>query len=107
MAEATEDLEGVIVLTGIAEREGDQFVSRCRELGTASCGDTAEEALDNLSDAIDVHLAALEESGEMNRVFRERNINIYVPPLDELYMTVPLEKIFKTYRHAVPVSAPA
>ena len=107
MVETTENLEGVIVSTGIAEREDEQWVSRCRELGTSSCGDTAEEALDNLSDAIDVHLGALEESGEINWVLRERNINIYLPPLDELYMNIPLGKIFKTYQHAVPVAAPA
>ncbi len=108
MVEATTDWEeGVIVLTGIAEREGDQYVSYCRELGTSSCGDTAEEALDSLADAIDVHLRALAETGELHRELQERNINLYIPPLSELRMTVPLEKIFTTYQHSIPVATRA
>ena len=48
-----------IVLTEIVEKEDDQFVSTCPELGTASCGDTIEEAFANLEEAIEVHLSAL------------------------------------------------
>ena len=110
MAEIKEEgrgWEGVIVLTGIAEPEGDQYVSICRELGTSSCGDTAEEALGSLGDAIAVHLNALEETGELSRVLRERNINIALSPLSELNVTVPLEKIFTTYQYPVPVAGPA
>ena len=108
MAEATTDWEGgVVVLTGTAEREGDQYVSHCRELGTSSCGDTAEEAFDSLADAIDVHLRALAETGEIHRELRERSINLYIPPLDELRMTVPLGKIFTTYTLSVPIPHPA
>ena len=35
------DTEGqsVVILTSVVEEEGDQFVSFCTELGTASCGD--------------------------------------------------------------------
>ena len=69
-----EHLNGHVVLTGLVEREGDQFVSYCRELGSSSCGDTIDEALHNLGDAIEVHLNALEETGELERVFRERSI---------------------------------
>ena len=101
------NMEGVIVLTGMAEREGEQFVSHCRELGTSSCGITAEDALESLADAIEVHLAALIETGELHRELRERNINIYLPPLSELFMAVPLEKIFTTYQRSVPALAPA
>ena len=47
-------------------------------LATASCGDTAEEALENLKDAIEVHLDALTETGEIIQELRERNINVYL-----------------------------
>jgi predicted RNase H-like HicB family nuclease len=96
--------EGYIVLTGIVEREGDYFVSYCRELGTSSCGDSSEEALANLGDAIEVHIKALIETGELERVFREKNIRIDVPPLgfDELSIRVPLGKVFTTYSRQVP-----
>lgn len=41
-------------LTGIIEREGDGFVSRCRELNIASQGQTIEEARHNLIEAVDL-----------------------------------------------------
>ncbi len=105
MTQHTAEVEGVVVLTGIVEREDAQYVSYCRELGTASCGDTAEEALENLKDALEVHLNALEETGEIVQELRERNINVYLPPLRELRMTVPLEKMFTTYQHKVSIAA--
>jgi predicted RNase H-like HicB family nuclease len=96
--------QGYVVLTGIVEREGAQYVSYCRELGTSSCGDSSDEALENLGDAIEVHLNALEETGELERVFRERNIRIDVPPLgfEEIPIRVPLGKVFTTYSRQVP-----
>ncbi len=96
-------MQGYVVLTGIVEREGDQFVSYCRELGTSSCGDSSDEALENLGDAIEVHLDALEETGELERVFRERNIRIDVQPsgFDELSVRVPPGKVFTTYPRQV------
>ena len=107
MLEDAAKVEGVVVLTGIVEREDALYVSYCRELGTASCGETAEEALENLKDALEVHLNALEETGEIIRELRERNITVYLPPLRELHMTIPLEKMFTTYQYTVPVAAPA
>ena len=100
---ASDEFPGTILLTGTAEREGNQFVSYCRETGTSSCGDTAEGAFENLGDAIEVHLNALEETGELRAFLRERNINIILPPPDELTMTVPITvgTIYKTYRHDV------
>ncbi len=41
-------------LTAIIEREGDGFVSLCPELDIASQGDTVEEALDNLREALEL-----------------------------------------------------
>ena len=72
------ETQGVVILTSVVEEEGDQFVSFCTELGTASCGDSGdsiEEALDNLQEAIWVHLNALEQTGERERVFQERGID--------------------------------
>ena len=102
-------IQGYVVLTGIVEPEGDQYVSFCRELGTASCGDSSDEALRNLGDAIDVHLNALEETGELERVFRERNIRIDVQPpgFDELSIRVPPGKVFTTYPRQVPLTGGA
>ena len=64
--------QGYVVLTGLVEPEDHLFVSHCPELGVASCGETVEEALDNLGEALAVHLEALEEIGELERVLGEK-----------------------------------
>ena len=43
--------------TAVVWREGDWYVAQCREFEVASQGETKEEALDNLSEAIEVHLS--------------------------------------------------
>ena len=90
---------GFIVLTGIAEEEDGVFASYCRELGTSSCGDTAHEALENLGEAIVVHLNALEEVGDLERVLQERDIRIVdgPPTYREIDVKVPLGSTVKTY----------
>ena len=99
---------GIIFVTEIVDREDDQFVSYCRELGTTSCGDTVDEALKNLDEAVGVHLEALLEIGELHQFLRERNINIVVAPdddLQELNLSVPLGRILSVAQHSVPIFA--
>ena len=67
---------GTVVLTLSIEKEDGQFVGTCLELGTATCGDTEEETLENLIEAIAVHMEGLEEVGELTRVFEEKDITI-------------------------------
>lgn len=43
-------------LTGLLEREGDGYVSLCPELDIASQGDTVEQALANLREAVELFL---------------------------------------------------
>ena len=97
---------GMIVLTTLVEPEGDKYVSWCEELGTASCGDTVEEAFANILEAVEVHLNGLEEVGETERVFEERGIKV-LPNSSEESTTrpVPLEKIIRISRVPVPVPA--
>jgi predicted RNase H-like HicB family nuclease len=68
--------KGYINVTFKAHKEGDQFVSECIELGVASCGDTLEEAFENIKDAVLLYLNTLEKEGERERVFSERGIQI-------------------------------
>ena len=49
--------------TCMAVQQGSQWASLCRELGVASCGDTADEALGSLREAIEDLLAFQEEEG--------------------------------------------
>ena len=107
MAAVDEIIYGHVILTGYVEKEDHQFASFCRELGSASCGDTIDEALENLGDAIDVHLDALEETGELQRVFRERNIRIDAgpPTFDGVYVNVTPGKVFTTYSRSIPLKS--
>ena len=102
-------VRGYIVLTGVAEEAGGQFVSYCRELGTASCGDTISEALDNLAEAIELNIEGLAEVGELERTLRERNIRIDrdPPKQDGVAVNVPLGQVIKTYAIPVPLAASA
>ncbi len=43
--------------TAVVWREGDFYIAQCREFEVASQGETKEDALVNLSEAIEVHLA--------------------------------------------------
>lgn len=97
---------GTVILTGVIEQEDNQFVAYCRELGTSSCGDTVQEAIHNLDEAIEVHLNGLTETGELQRFLRERNVRIEVQPSSEgPLVRVPPEKIVTTYQKSIPVGA--
>ena len=43
-------------LTGVFWQEGRLVVSQCPELGVASCGETVEEAVTNLREAVELYL---------------------------------------------------
>ena len=91
---------------GPAIRDGDKYISltfrifedsggyaaECLELGTATCGDTFEEAHENIADAVNVHVRGLEEIGERTRYFREHGITIktYRKPKRNVTRTVDL-----------------
>lgn len=65
-----------VPLTLEVSKEGKAFVSRCLELGTASCGDTFEEALANVKEATVEYLNTIERLGERSRIFREKGIAV-------------------------------
>jgi predicted RNase H-like HicB family nuclease len=65
-----------IRVTYVVQKEDGQYAAYCRELGTASCGRTVEEAFTNLHEAIWVHLNAIDEAGERDRWFEERGIQV-------------------------------
>jgi predicted RNase H-like HicB family nuclease len=79
-------------LTGIIKEEGRQYSALCLELDVASCGDTQEEAMKALRDAVETYVQYMVEEG------RE----------DEIYRPVPLEALreFLTDIETRPVSQP-
>lgn len=50
-------------LTGIIWEEEGKFVSKCPELEVASCGDTPQEALRNLEEAVELYIENATELG--------------------------------------------
>ena len=46
-------------------REGDVFVSQCLDVDVASYGDTVEDALESLKEAVECHLSGVSNVGEM------------------------------------------
>jgi predicted RNase H-like HicB family nuclease len=53
-------------------REGDGFVAQCRELDVASQGLTADEARDNLREAVELFLETASEDEVVDRLRRHR-----------------------------------
>lgn len=66
-----------IIVTFVVEREGEYFVSKCLELGTASFGCDKDEAIVNLVDATEVYLNTLEDLGERRLVLQEKGVQVY------------------------------
>lgn len=97
-----------IIVTGVAEREGNEFVSLCPELGVASCGDTAEEALDMLDDALQVYIEDVLDIGNLDKVLLEKGVNIRadIPGKDEKVLVSALPgQILRIYVLKIPVLA--
>ena len=70
-------MAAIVVLTGVVEKEDDQFAAFCLELGTATQGDTEEEAWANLQEAVQGEIELLGELGELDHTFKERGIKVW------------------------------
>ena len=95
---------GTVVFTGVAEKDGNQFTALCTELDVATCGDTVDQALDNLGDAIEVYLNALDEVGTLTKVFKERGIEVIqdMPAAENVLVSIPPDKTVRAYPRTVP-----
>ncbi len=54
--------------TAVIWKEDVGYVSKCSELGVASAGDTVEEALENLKEAIDLYIENAKELGILDDI---------------------------------------
>lgn len=99
-----------IEVTFIITPEEGQYASVCVETGTASCGDTVEEATKNLREAVLLHLSTLESLGERPRFFKERGIEMKSKPKRQRYplpaknLELPSYDSFVT-KNAIPIGA--
>lgn len=53
----------VLDYTVVVWKEERGYVSKCPELGVASCGDSISEAMENLKEAVDLYLENAEALG--------------------------------------------
>jgi len=54
--------------TAVVWKETNDYVSKCPELGVASCGDSFDEAIRNLKEAVELYLENAKELGMMEEV---------------------------------------
>ena len=81
-----------LVLTAFFRQEGEVWTAECKELGTATFGDTFEEAKDSFKEAIELHLNTLEDVGECERFLRENGIKVYeIPPKMTGFTNLPID----------------
>ncbi len=71
----------ILSLTAVLERENDGFVSLCPELDVASQGDTVEEALKNLKEAVELFL----ECAPAEEVQRRYRGEVFVARFEAAY----------------------
>jgi len=55
-------------LTAVVWKEEGGYVSKCSELGIASCGDTVQEARSNLKEAVELYLENAKALGLMDDI---------------------------------------
>ena len=56
--------------TCLVKQESDQYASLCVELDVASCGDTEEQAISGLKDAIETYLEFMKDEGREGEIMR-------------------------------------
>lgn len=66
-----------VPLTVAVWPEGEQWVAQCLEFDIASQGDSADQAVGEVMDAVCSYVNTLEELGEREEVFAEHSIPIY------------------------------
>lgn len=55
-------------LTAVIWKEKEGYVSKCPELGVASCGDSSESALHNLKEAVELYLENAKELDMLDEI---------------------------------------
>ncbi|MBI2941954.1 MAG: hypothetical protein HYY04_16110 [Chloroflexi bacterium] len=100
---------GFVVLTLMFRQEGRRWTGECRELGTATYGRTLRQTHDELVELVELHLNALEQTGEREHFFRKHNITLYTGEAApaEVIQLVPVdcEEFIHAHRVAVGKSA--
>jgi predicted RNase H-like HicB family nuclease len=81
-----------IRVTVFFEQEKDsRWTAECKELGTATFGNTFEEAREFIEVAILMHLNALQKNKQIDRFFKENGIRVIRErPTENIMINVPI-----------------
>lgn len=63
-----------VMLQCYIEKEDDQYVATVHELNVSSYGDTVDEAIERVGQALGLYLETLAEDGELESVLRSRDV---------------------------------
>jgi len=99
---------GYIQVTVIFEQEKDRrWTAECRELGTATFGNSLHEVREFIEEAIELQLNSLERNGQIKRFFKENGITIInEPPPKNVQIDAPINShIFvQPFIHSMPLA---
>jgi hypothetical protein len=100
---------GYIKVTFVFREHHDRWTGKCRELGTATFGNSFEDIKEKLEEAVLCHLNTLEDIGERGRFFRKHGIRFYVhkPKLRETRLSVPYDPKVLVQSRFQPIFAEA
>jgi len=96
------------LMVKIQEETDGRFTAECIELGTATYGNTFEEANEAIIEAIKLHLDTLAEVGELKNFLKENNVKIYnkkQPPPTQVRLPYPVIKDAYLREYQIPVYA--
>jgi len=99
------EIAGYVVLTVEFFEEEGQWTAHCRELGTATCADTLEDARKAIEDMIGLHLNALEDAGEREAFFERHGIRFSRTRPPNVRRTIRPGRLVESFTEAIPASA--
>lgn len=98
---------GYITLTYQFFKEGRRWVGVCEELGTSTFSRSLDAVEKELTEAVCLHLSTLEDVGERERFFKERNIVVHEVKPKQERITIPFtgrdDIYFRPHIQSLPV----
>ncbi len=83
------------------------YVATCPALGVTSQGDSLEEAENNIREAVSLYLTAIDEDGELDRVFNEKGLRISVAADAHMAFKLPAQGGGSILAEAFPIDRAA
>jgi len=97
-----------IRLTVVFKQEEDVWTAECSELGTATFGESLEEAIKNIEEAVCLHLNTLEDIGEIEQFFQENNVEVFTRKPREIKPSIQSQDYNSIFQHIIqPIHSPA